>query len=47
MAIASCSTTTRTSSGIAKDRITLKVGGKQIELTEAGCNINNGNLEVT
>lgn len=32
---------------IAKDKITIKVGSKQIELTDSACDINNGNLKVT
>jgi hypothetical protein len=32
---------------IGKDAITIKVGGKQIVLSESGCNINDGNFEVT
>lgn len=32
---------------IAKDKITIKVGSKQIELSDGGCDINSGNLKVT
>jgi uncharacterized protein involved in type VI secretion and phage assembly len=31
---------------IAKDKITIKVGGKQIVLNDSSCNINDGNLEI-
>jgi uncharacterized protein involved in type VI secretion and phage assembly len=32
---------------IAKDKITIKVGSKQIELSDSGCDVNSGNLKVT
>ncbi len=32
---------------ITKDKITIKVGTKQIELSDSACDINSGNLKVT
>ncbi|MEO8845432.1 MAG: phage baseplate assembly protein V [Kofleriaceae bacterium] len=32
---------------MTKDKITIKVGSKQIVLDDSSCNVNNGNLKVT